>query len=78
MDPDAVQLFFYILGTVVSAAFAGGGAYFAVKVKLEYLDRAVTENREDIKALRNETKNDIGVLHSRINDRNRAGANAGH
>lgn len=52
---------------LVSAAFAAGGAYLAVRTELRWHKEAILRNERQLEVLRNELKQDIDAIHSRIN-----------
>ena len=66
-DPTTLSLAINLVIALVSAAFAAGGAYLAVRVKMHYMEENITRNSGDISGLRTEFKQDINSLHSRIN-----------
>ena len=53
---------------MLSAAFAAGGAWLAVKTELKYLRRDTDRNHEDIKAVEDRRRHDISALHDRITE----------
>jgi hypothetical protein len=60
------QLLVNIGIALLSAAFAAGGAWLAVKTELKYLRRDTDRNHEDIKAVEERRRHDTSALHDRI------------
>lgn len=75
---DSSTLVQFGVGTL-SAVFAAGGAWFAVKAELKFLRRDVDENKRAIEKVEERRHSDAGVLHDRITRLNermtRAGVN---
>ena len=69
-DPTILSLVINLVIALVSAAFAAGGAFLAVRVKLIYMERDIKENKGDIKSWRSEFKDDLKTVHSRISHLN--------
>jgi tRNA-dihydrouridine synthase len=59
-----------ILIALLSATFAAGGAYAAVKVELRFLNEKITRNRDDIADMRHDHRDDILTIHGRISNIN--------
>lgn len=51
---------------VLSATFAAGGAWLAVRTELKYMRRDIDDNRSSIKEVEQRRHTDAGVLHDRI------------
>lgn len=66
-DPNTVRLAINILVPLMTGAFAWGGAWIGVTMKVRMLERDVAQNHEALKEFRSQTREDIGKLHSRIN-----------
>lgn len=51
---------------VLSATFAAGGAWLAVRTELKYMRRDIDDNRASIKEVENRRYDGEGVLHDRV------------
>ena len=51
---------------ILSAAFAAGGAWIAVKSELKWLRRDVDRNARELEKLEDRRHADTGILHDRI------------
>lgn len=51
---------------LLSATFAAGGAWLAVKVELKYMRRDIDDNKQSIKDVEQRRHDGEGVLHDRI------------
>lgn len=57
-----------IVSGLVSASFAAGGAWLATRTELRYQRRDIDANSEEIKAAHDRHRQDMDVVHKRIND----------
>ena len=63
---DDINLLVNVGIALLSAAFAAGGAWLAVKTELKYLRRDTDRNHDDIKSTEERRRQDTATLHERI------------
>ena len=66
MDVTLAQFVVYVVIGLLSAGFAAGGAYLAVKTELKYMRRDIDRNTMNIDMERTERLKAVELLHERI------------
>lgn len=61
-----MDLFWSIAVAVLSAAFAAGGAYMAVRIELKFHRRDIDRNRDSIIRLEDRHRGDVRKLHDKV------------
>lgn len=65
---NEINPFLLNLGSsLLAAAFAAGGAWFAVKTELRYMRRDIDENKRELDRVEERRHADAELLHDRIN-----------
>lgn len=68
MDTATTSLLVNLGIALLSAAFAAGGAWMAVRGELKYLRRDTDRNHEEIQRVEERRRHDTSTLHTRITE----------